>query len=179
MISKIIFLNLFTCKGTYMIDWVGRSAKWNGWVSLIQRNEMNKCRMFSTIVNECHTGVIPINFEMPMCDKTHTHMQQNSFLCVTLYSFVTQYSELIPIAILKTHSLYSLSSELIRWTHSLYLQYSELIRYTQNSFLFVTLCSELIPICNAILICMCDVANVYVWRDWCICVKWLIRVWRD
>ena len=23
-ISKIIFLNLFTCKGTYMIDWVGR-----------------------------------------------------------------------------------------------------------------------------------------------------------
>ena len=26
-ISKIIFWNLFTCKGTYMIDWVGRISK--------------------------------------------------------------------------------------------------------------------------------------------------------
>ena len=27
MISKIFFWNLFTCKGTYMIDWVGRGTK--------------------------------------------------------------------------------------------------------------------------------------------------------
>jgi len=28
MISKTLFRNLFTCKGTYMIDWVGRRVLW-------------------------------------------------------------------------------------------------------------------------------------------------------
>ena len=35
MISKILFLNLFTCKGTYMIDWVGRFVH-KSYVSLSQ-----------------------------------------------------------------------------------------------------------------------------------------------
>ena len=29
-ISKINFLNLFNCKGTYMIDWVGRGRRERG-----------------------------------------------------------------------------------------------------------------------------------------------------
>ena len=80
-ISKTLFWNLFTCKGTYMIDWVGWVSVWasvHAWETLIYLiytrithvNESCHTLMYACIHNRC----IDTNTHTYISIHTHTHV---------------------------------------------------------------------------------------------------------
>jgi len=70
-ISKTIFLNLFTCKGTYMIDWVGRH---DSRVSVIYTCDMTRRYEWFTCGTCPHVGHAHM-WDMPTPMHRHTNTQ--------------------------------------------------------------------------------------------------------